>query len=96
MDVLIIVSSDAAGPILLPLAKAFDRAGAAWGAFFTHRGVTLLTDAAIAEAVSRADAVVACQDSWQHQLGDVACPVQLGSQTNNSAMVGEAGRVVSL
>ncbi|MGI9381654.1 MAG: hypothetical protein ACR2PO_00745 [Methyloligellaceae bacterium] len=96
MDVLIIVSSDAAAPVLLPMAKAFDRAGASWGAFFTHQGVKLLTDAAIAEAMGRAVAAVACQESWNHQVGDISCPVEFGSQTNNSAMVGEARRVVSL
>lgn len=96
MDVLLIVSREAAAPILKPLADALTRSGARWAAFFTNDGVRVLRDAAIASAVGQARTAIACHKSWEAQVGGEACPVELGSQTNNSALVGEADRVVSL
>jgi hypothetical protein len=39
---------------------------------------------------------VVCEESWHRFCPGSACPVELGSQTVNSALVGEAQRVVSL
>jgi hypothetical protein len=95
MDLLIVVSSREAAPILEPMARACGRAGVDWGAFFTHDGVTVLGDTAIVEALQAARVSVVCGESWaQHAGGE--CPVRLGSQTDHSALVGEAARVVSL
>ena len=38
----------------------------------------------------------ACEVSWERYMGDQSCPVEIGSQTNNSAMVGDADKIVSL
>jgi hypothetical protein len=38
----------------------------------------------------------ACKVSWERHMGGKACPVEIGSQTNNSAMVGDIDKVISL
>ncbi len=96
MDVLIIVSTDAAKDYFGPLARALNRRGASWGAFFTNDGVKILTDASVAASLEQADQAFACHESWHRQLDETPCPISFGSQMNNSAMVGEADRVVSL
>jgi hypothetical protein len=48
------------------------------------------------EAACCAERVVVCEHSWARFMGDTPCPVELGSQTQNSIMVGEADRIVSL
>lgn len=96
MDLLMIVSTPEAEPIALGLAEAANRSDARWGVFFTNDGVKALGNSELAAALSSADPCVACQDSWQHHMGDAPCPVELGSQTNNSLAVADAARIVSL
>lgn len=96
MDVLIIVSTDAAADYFSPLAHALNRCGATWGAFFTNNGVKILTDSSVAASLEQADQAAACHESWHRQLGEAPCPIPFGGQMNNSAMVGEADRIVSL
>lgn len=95
MDILMIISSPDAGPIVDGLARAAVRKGINWGAFFTNDGVKVLEDTAIAEVFADAAQAIACEDSWKHHLGDKICPVELGSQTNNSLAVSEAERIIS-
>lgn len=96
MDLLIIVSTPKAGAILRPLAEALGRTETDWAVFLTNDGVTVLADPAIMAALSSASHKVACHDSWNRFGKGVACPVELGSQTNNSEFFGQAARVVSL
>lgn len=96
MDVLIVVSTDAAKDHFPPLAQALNRRGASWGAFFTNDGVNVLTDTSVAESLAQAHQAFACHESWSRQLGETHCPIPFGSQMNHSAMVGEADRIVSL
>jgi hypothetical protein len=55
-----------------------------------------LKDAALQGALEHAVRSVACEESWHRFCGELPCPAERGSQTVNSAMVGEARRVVSL
>lgn len=98
MDILFHVATEAGARFLLPLAQACRRGGHAFGAFFTHEGVRGLLDAELQAALhdSRAARVVVCEESWHRFCGEAACPVELGSQTVNSALMGEAKKVVSL
>ena len=96
MDLLVIVSSADAGPILEPLAQACGRAGADWSLFVTNDGVKTLTDPAVAAALGSARQAYACKESWSQHCDGQTCPVELGSQTNNSELAGAAMRVVSL
>ena len=96
MDLLLLVTNPQAGFIIQSLARACDRAGIEWAAFFTHDGVMLLADPGVCAAVSQAGRVIACQDSWNRYMTGKDCPVDLGSQTNNSELVAQARRIVSL
>jgi hypothetical protein len=96
MDILFHVSTEAGGRLLLPLALACRRAGSDFGAFFTHEGVRGLRYEALPSALIGAQRAVVCEESWHRYCGDLSCPMELGSQTDNSALVGQARRVVSL
>ncbi|GAB4165396.1 MAG: hypothetical protein Fur0039_01330 [Rhodocyclaceae bacterium] len=96
IDILFHVSTPGAARILLPLAQACARARVGFACFFTHDGVRVLEDAALRAALRAAGRAVACGESWKRFGGAEACPVELGSQTDDSALMGEAARVVSL
>lgn len=96
MHVLFIVSTPDAGRLLAPLTAACRRRGTSWSCFFTSDGVRVLADDLSHDAVRHADQAVACEHSWERYQGDARCPVTLGSQTNNSAMVSEANKVIGL
>lgn len=96
MDLLIVVSHPNAGPVITPLAEACGRAGLKWAAFFTNDGVATLMNADLLNALKSASDAIVCQDSWALHMNDKECPITLGSQTTNSALVGQANRVLSL
>lgn len=89
------VTTEGGARILLPLAQACRRRGHPFAAFFTHEGVRGLADPDVVSALQDARAVV-CEESWRRYAAHTPCPVELGSQTINSALVAEARRVVSL
>jgi hypothetical protein len=91
-----LVSTAEGGKFLLPLVQSCRRAGCTFGAFFTHEGVLGLKDPALNRALEHAARSVACEESWHRFCGEALCPAERGSQTVNSAMMGEARRVVSL
>lgn len=95
MNILFHVTAAASGALLKPLALAARRANASCAAFFTHEGVVNLKDAEILAALAGSRAVV-CEESWHRFCPGIDCPVENGSQTINSALMGEAERVVSL
>lgn len=95
MKILFHVATEAGAHLLLPLARACRRGGHAFGVFFTHDGVLGLRSAEL-QAVLRGARAVVCQESWRRFYGEAACPVELGSQTTNSELIGKAGKVVSL
>jgi len=95
MDLLFVVSTDCSARVLLPLARACRRGGVAWGCFFTNDGVKLLADANVTGLMAEAVRAVACEYSWHRFMGASSCPVELGSQTDHSALVADAATVVS-
>lgn len=96
MKVLFHVATEEGAAFLLPLALACRRGAHAFGVFFTHGGVRGLHDQRLQSALHGAARAVVCEESWHRFCPGSACPVELGSQTVNSALVGEAQRVVSL
>ncbi|MHB1074685.1 hypothetical protein [Thiobacillus sp.] len=96
MKLLIVVSTDLGGSLLAPLASACLRNNIQWGCFFTNDGVKLLGDPALAILIGQAAQQVACEHSWFRFMGQRKCPVELGSQTNHSAMVGVADNILTL
>ncbi len=95
MDLLLVLSSRESGAIATGLMRALDRAGARVECFLTNDGVELLNHPEFLTAIAGAARAVACEHSWNlHGSGD--CPVERGSQTIHSSMMGEAKRVISL
>lgn len=96
MDLLVLVTTSDAHSILVPLGHACARQKIRWAVFFTNDGVKNLQDEAVVGSVESGQTVIACQDSWNHHLPNVDCPVELGSQTNNSAFIAQAEHIVSI
>jgi hypothetical protein len=96
MDVMYVVSNREASRVLLPLLRASRRRGTTWGCFFTDTGVEVLDDAEIRGLMPCAAKAVACEFSWARFRQGHQCPVEMGSQTNHSAMAAEAKHIVSL
>lgn len=96
MKILFEVSSGDAASVLVPLARACDRNAVIWSCFFTGDGVKTLARDDVLATVAEAAKATACEVSWERHMGDQACPVEIGSQTNNSAMVGDVSKVISL
>jgi len=96
MDVVLHVTSAEALPLAVPLAQALGRAGASWGCFLTNDGVRALADDAFRTALEGAARAAVCEHSWDLHMAGQDCPIERGSQTVNSAMMGQAARVVSL
>jgi hypothetical protein len=96
MDLLFFVSTPEAARILVPLAAACRRARRPYACFFTDAGVATLDAAAVRDSAAGAERAVACEESWHRFRATAACPVELGSQTDNSALAGSARHVLSL
>ena len=96
MDILFHVGTAAGGRLLYPLLLAAGRADCRCGAFFTHEGVLGLRDTDLAAVMVQVERAVACEESWHKFCPGLHCPVEAGSQTGNSALMGEAKKVVSL
>ena len=96
MKILFEVTSCDAASVLVPLACACDRNAVTWSCFFTGDGVKNLARDDVLGTVAWAVNAAACEVSWERYMGDQPCPVEIGSQTNNSAMVGDNDMVISL
>jgi hypothetical protein len=96
MNILFEVTSDGAADVLINLASACNRADVSWGCFFTGSGVLNLSREDVTETLKNAVTAKTCEMSWNQHMGERPCPVELGSQTNNSTFVGDADKVVSL
>lgn len=96
MDILFHVTTPGSARLLAPLARAALRCGASFACFFTHEGVLGLEEEELLAALQAAERAVVCEESWHRFLPGKACPIEAGSQTVNSALMGEARQVVSL
>lgn len=96
MDILFHVSTPTGGQLLAPLAAAARRAGCGFGVFLTDDGVLGLHDIGTLAAIGSAQRAVVCEESWHRFCPGQPCPVEAGSQTINSALMGAAAKVVSL
>jgi hypothetical protein len=96
MDILLHVTNPDAVRIAAPLGRALTAKGATWGCFLTNDGVRALDDKDFAAALAGAARVAVCEHSWEQHMQGRECPAEQASQTLNSALMAEAGRVVSL
>jgi len=95
VSLLFVVSTERSARVLLPLAEACRRGGVAWSCFFTNDGVKLLADGEVGKLMAEAARAIACEYSWHRFMGGATCPVELGSQTDHSALVADAATVVA-
>lgn len=96
MDLMYMVSSRDALPVLLPLLRASKRRGVQWSCFFTDSGVETLDSEELRGLLTCASQAVACEFSWERYRAGNPCPIESGSQTNNSAMAADAKHMISL
>lgn len=95
MKILFEITSNNAANTLVPLAKACDRAGLTWACFFTGDGVLNLSSQDVTEVLKTSALAIACEFSWE-SLDGRPCPIKLGSQTDNSEIVGSNDKIISL
>ncbi|MBC8258257.1 MAG: hypothetical protein H8E38_04520 [SAR324 cluster bacterium] len=95
-EILFHISSEKTGAVFAPLARACQRNKTSWACFFTGEGVKQLNDIDLVQLLSGAERAVACEHAWHENMGEKKCPLELGSQTNNSEMMTETTRVISL
>ncbi len=96
MDVLLHLTTPNAAAIAAPLGRALSAQGATWGCFLTNDGVMALADPDFLAVSASAARIAVCETSWEAHMTGQPCPVETGSQTNNSIMMAEAAKVVSL
>jgi hypothetical protein len=96
IKILFEVASDKATEVFVPLAAACNRNSVCWACFFTGNGVKILSSGDVNEVITGAVKAVACEASWELFMKHESCPIEVGSQTNNSTLVGEADKVISL
>ena len=96
IKILFEVTSDKAAVVLVPLARACNRDSIPWACFFTGNGIKSLSSEDVKETVKGAVKAVACEASWELYMNDDTCPIEIGSQTDNCTLVGEADKVVSI
>jgi hypothetical protein len=96
IKILFEVTSAKAAEVLVPLARACNRNSIPWACFFTGNGVKSLSGEDVKEIIAGAVKAVACEVSWTLYMGNDTCPIEIGSQTSNSALVGETDKVVSI
>ena len=95
MNLYIIITTRKSGALFQALAKACTRNKIQWSVFFTGNGVEVLRNQEFLDATLGAKAAIVCQESWSSLYKDVQCPVDSGSQLNNSMMVEKADKILS-
>ena len=96
MDLLIHIPTPHSRGVLDHLARACARSGIQWACFLTNDGVKLLEVQSIQKALSAADALIVCKYAWNLDLPGKECPAELGSQFDNSHLIGRYRKVISL
>ena len=96
MDIHFVVSNPNAGPFVCALCAAATRKGVSWSMFFTNDGVVVVNDPEFLNILKNAEQAVCCHDSWNTHVGGKDCPIEIGSQTNNSALVAQAKKIIGL
>ncbi len=96
MKLLIVISTPASIAALTGFTGACLRRGQPFSCFVTGEGVRVLRDPEIANILRESKRAVVCEYSWSRLFPDEAPPIEEGSQTDHSAMIGEADQVFSL
>jgi hypothetical protein len=96
MSLLLVVSHPKSGPAFKGLAGACSRNQIEFSCFFTGEGVKILIEDEIKTIVEKAQRAVVCEHSWGVFSPAELSPIETGSQTDHSSMIGSVSQVVSL
>jgi hypothetical protein len=96
MKILFVISNPESIQALIGLVDACARRNHPFLCFFTGGGVEILRDSKVINAISKAEQAVVCEFSWRKYFPNKQSPIEEGSQTNHSAMISHAEKVVSL
>jgi len=96
VNILIVVSHPDAINALTGLTAACLRQQHSYTCFFTGDGVTLLQNQQVVNVTADAKKAVVCEYSWERHFKPSPSVVEKGSQTDLSAMMCTADKVVSL
>jgi len=96
MKILIVISNPESTEALIGLSSACSRRDQTFFCFFTGDGVKLFENPDVITAVFEAERAVVCEYSWAKYFPDQHPPIEEGSQTDHSAMIGLANQVISL
>ena len=96
--ILFVVTHPDAAAYLLGLGLAAIRNKIPFSIFFTGDGVLALSKnmdqlKPVTDAASEA---VVCEHAWVDRLSEAYCTIKMGSQTDNSRLIGESNKVISL
>ena len=95
-DLMFHVTTPASLNILVGLCSAAQRNGCRWVMFLTNDAVALASEPRLQPVIKSAMRIVVCESSWERFAPEQVCPVEMGSQTSNSEMIGFARHVISL
>ena len=96
MTLLFVLSNPQSKPALKGLIGACDRAQVDFMCFFTGAGVAMLADTELTSLLAAAERAVVCEHAWGAYAPDDVPPIDSGSQTDHSAMIGSVAKVISL
>lgn len=97
-QILFVVTHPDAAVYLLGMGLAASRRGIKFSIFFTGDGVLALSNNGdqLKPVTDAATEAIVCEHAWQDRLGESVCALKMGSQTDNSRMIGAIDKVVSL
>jgi hypothetical protein len=96
VNLLIIISRSTSVSALIGFCGACLRRNQPYSCFVTGDGVHVLRNPNVARMLKESRHAVVCEYSWSRLFPHEAPPIEEGSQTDHSAMIGEADQVLSL
>lgn len=96
MKLLFVISHPKTGDALKGLIGACRRDRISFDCFFTGEGVGQIHDLETINLLGDAEQAIVCEYSWDKEFPEHQAPIERGSQTDHSKMIGVADRVVSL
>jgi len=96
VNLLIVISRPTSIAALIGFCGACLRRDQPYDCFVTGEGVRVLRDPEVVSMLRESRHAVVCEYSWSRLYPHDAPPIEEGSQTDHSAMIGKADQVVSL
>lgn len=96
VNLLIVISRSTSISALIGFCGACERRNQPYNCFVTGDGVRVLRNPEVSSMLRASKHAVVCEYSWSRLFPHEAPPIEEGSQTDHSAMIGEADKVLSL